>query len=205
MEIIMPSKSALEVVAEIEREDCHVTNALVGVNCSIMRLIMRPDFTLHRVKATADCDPIEFARLQGFKLRRVNSGTYWVESSSCSVCELFSKMSFVKPIGTNSIGRSRLQVRVIVASKADFRLFKNELERAHLRYTIISVTPYLHQELTKKEEEALEEALRRGYFEIDGRLSLTDLSRVMGITPASLSELLRRGLKKTVTNYLYQA
>ncbi|MEM3313443.1 MAG: helix-turn-helix domain-containing protein, partial [Thermoplasmatales archaeon] len=86
----------------------------------------------------------------------------------------------------------------------DLKLFKKELENSGLKYTILSISPFVHQELTQKERYALEEALKRGYFDIEGRISLTELSHFLGVTPASLSELLRRGLKKTVSNYLYE-
>ncbi|MEM0127261.1 MAG: helix-turn-helix domain-containing protein [Thermoplasmatales archaeon] len=200
----MPTKTALEVVAEIEREDCIVTNALADVNCSIVRLLMRPDYTLHRVKPTESCDPIDVSRLKNLKLRRVGNGAFWIESPSCSVCNLLSRIHFVNPIGTHSIGKNHVQVRFLVASRGDLKLFKKELDNSGLKYTILSISPFVHQELTQKERYALEEALKRGYFDIEGRISLTELSHFLGVTPASLSELLRRGLKKTVSNYLYE-
>ncbi|MGC8645149.1 MAG: helix-turn-helix domain-containing protein [Thermoplasmata archaeon] len=201
----MPTKTALEVVVEIERQDCQVTNALADVDCTIVRLIMRPDYTLHRVKPTDTCDPIDVSKLKGLKLRRVGNGTFWIESASCSVCNLLSKTQFVNPLGTHSIGRNHVQVRFLVASRGDLKLFKKEMDDAGLSYTIISISPFVHQELTQKEKYALEQALKRGYFDIEGRISLTELSHFLGVTPASLSELLRRGLKKTVSNYLYQS
>jgi len=201
----MPAKRALEVVMEIKRDDCIVTNGLADVNCTIVRLIMRPDYTLHRVKPTCVRDPIDISRLKGLKLRRVGNGTYWIESSSCSVCHLLSKTQFIHPLGTHSVRKNHVQVRFLVASRGDLKLFKKEMDEAGLQYTIISVSPFVHQELTQKEKYALEEALRRGYFDIEGRISLTELSHILGVTPASLSELLRRGLKKTVYNYLYQS
>jgi len=203
----MPAKTALEVVMEIKSDDCIVTNALADVNCTIDRLIMRPDYTLYRVKPTDVCDPIDISRLKGLELRRVGNGTYWIESSSCSVCHLLSKTKtqFIHPLSTHSVGKNQVQVRFLVASRGDLKLFKREMDEAGLEYTIISVSSFVHQELTQKEKYALKEALRRGYFDIEGRISLTELSHILGVTPASLSELLRRGLKKTVYNYLYRS
>jgi len=45
--------------------------------------------------------------------------------------------------------------------------------------------------LTARQEEILGTALTQGYFEFPRRISLTDLSELIGVRPSTLSEILR--------------
>jgi len=51
------------------------------------------------------------------------------------------------------------------------------------------------EELTARQENILQIALEKGYFEFPKRIKLRQLARVLDISPATLSEILRRGQK----------
>jgi predicted DNA binding protein len=54
------------------------------------------------------------------------------------------------------------------------------------------IDPLDHQvALTARQEEVLGAALAQGYFEFPRRISLTNLSELVGVKPSTLSEILR--------------
>lgn len=198
----MTSKCLMEVVLEIERDDCLVVDALSGHDCSIERLSVRIDKTLHAIQPKNGCDVGELLTTQCIKTRTTKKGAVWAESSSCSACSFFSRMSFVDIIGSATVGRKRLQARLIVPSRSDLRLLRYHLKNSGLDYEIISEKPFVHKEMTDKEKNILDIALRRNYFDCENRMSLTDLAESLGVSPSSLSELIRRATKKAVVFYL---
>lgn len=56
--------------------------------------------------------------------------------------------------------------------------------------------------LTERQEEITLLAFELGYFDTPRRVKLKDLSRRMGVSQATLSEILRKGQKKIVVDYL---
>lgn len=56
--------------------------------------------------------------------------------------------------------------------------------------------------LTNRQEEVLMMAFERGYFETPRRVKLKDLAKVTGVSQATLSEVLRKGQKKILVEYL---
>ena len=62
-------------------------------------------------------------------------------------------------------------------------------------------TPRAH--LTGRQREVLYEAYARGYFDVDRKVTLTELARDLSMSPAALDRLLRRGLKKAVHEALF--
>lgn len=56
-------------------------------------------------------------------------------------------------------------------------------------------------EVTFREEEVLKLALEKGYFDFPRRIKLEELSKLLGVAPSTLSEIMRRGIKKILESY----
>ena len=59
-------------------------------------------------------------------------------------------------------------------------------------------TPVRNRELTARQKEILGTALAQGYFEFPRKLSLTGLSKLVGVKPSTLSEILRSAERKAL-------
>ncbi|MCS7121308.1 MAG: helix-turn-helix domain-containing protein [Archaeoglobaceae archaeon] len=59
------------------------------------------------------------------------------------------------------------------------------------------------REITFREEEILKIALEKGFFDYPKRIKLEDLANELEISPSTLSEIVRRGLKKILQKYFY--
>lgn len=56
--------------------------------------------------------------------------------------------------------------------------------------------------LTKRQEEVVRIAFELGYYEHPRKMTLRDLAKVFGISPSTLSEIMQRGERKIIRQYL---
>ncbi len=194
-------KGQVEVILEVVRDDCAVTNALPNDGCQVERLTIGSGRTLHKVIAADKESVLTTLITANLKAKRAGDNSIWVESGSCSACSFFSK-TFSNVLGSRSTGKKSIQYRILLPSPGDLKVLEKQMKAAGIEYDVVSVIPYLHQDLTQREREILSIAMEKGYFEDNGRTSLTELSKVIGISPSSLSEILRRSLKKSVNFYM---
>lgn len=198
----MASKCPIEVELKIARKDCMLENLLSGIDCQIERLVVRKDRVLHRVTPGNGFDIEAKLRSRNFDCRRTRNGTLWVESRSCRGCSFFSSIPFLEILGITSQGTGWLKVKALLPSLSSLRSLRARLRQAALEFQIYSVKPFSHKEMTKRERETLEIALKMNYFEFENRSTLSGLAEQMGVSKSSLSETLRRGTKKAVVQYL---
>ena len=198
----MTSKNLAEVVIEVSRDDCQVINSLSDAGCDVDRLSVRQDRTLHSIKPKDGCNLAQLFSSKYVKLRTTSKGEIWAESCSCKACAFFSKLPFVEIIGSATIGKKIIQVRAVVPSKSDLRMLRSSLRNSGLEYRFLNEKPFVHREMTPKERNLIEMALKKNFFDCENRTSLTELANLVGVSPSSLSESIRRGTKKAVVFYL---
>jgi predicted DNA binding protein len=82
--------------------------------------------------------------------------------------------------------------RFLVRKNSDFRRILSGLGREGIQARIEDVAPMDHKAtLTGRQKEIIATAVVQGYFEFPRRTSLTVLSRLVGVKPSTLSEILR--------------
>lgn len=93
------------------------------------------------------------------------------------------------------------QWRFIARSTSDLRRVISSLEKEGSKTRILEVSP-LDQKaaLTGRQKEIISIAVAKGYFEFPRRISLTELSRFLGIKPSTLSEILRSAERRILEN-----
>ena len=57
------------------------------------------------------------------------------------------------------------------------------------------------QELTARQENILQIALEKGYYEFPKKITLRQLAKALDISPATLTEILRRGQKRVLQEH----
>jgi len=57
------------------------------------------------------------------------------------------------------------------------------------------------EELTARQENILQIALEKGYYEFPKKITLRQLAKVLDVSPATLTEILRRGQKKVLQEH----
>lgn len=93
--------------------------------------------------------------------------------------------------------------RFIVRRSSDLRAVLSGLAKGGIEAKIKEVAP-LDQKptLTERQQQIVSTAILRGYFEFPRKISLTELSHVVGVKPSTLSEILRSAERRIMENAL---
>ena len=122
----------------------------------------------------------------------------WFETQGCDVCNtIVAYGSFL--ISGRSIEGKTLIYQFITPSFSAFKRIISKLETLGFSPQILEVGKYQPKGfLTEKQERVLWFALRMGYFEYPRKINSIELSKKLGIAPSTLSEIVRRGMRRLV-------
>ena len=91
--------------------------------------------------------------------------------------------------------------RFIARKSSDLRQIMTKLAREGIQARIEDVAPLERKAtLTGRQKEILAAAVNHGYFEFPRRISLTELSVMVGVKPSTLSEILRSAERRIMQN-----
>lgn len=132
-----------------------------------------------------------------------------LETSHCTVCKLF----FTVPgcfLGSAVYEIKDGCVRWYLISEMEVirKILKRIRERGVEVY-IDKITPVDLEErspkLTKRQREILDLAFRFGLFDHPRKITLRNFSKILNLSPVTVSEILRSGLKKLLKSYLEES
>ncbi len=196
----------IKVVIAVERGDCEVENALneYGARFSVSRVNIGLSESTHLIALSEDSiDRIEnlmnYLRRRGLKVGIAGRSTIWVRGPSCSACRTMAGLDIVingsKPVEGKAI------YNAWIPNRGKIRELIIKLKRSGLSFKLLSIDEVSRIELTEKQFEVLSLAYRRGLFDPRRRTSVLELSRELGVSPSTFSEVLRKAIKKVLFNY----
>ena len=197
----------LDVVIEAET-DCELVRSLeriLGLDILDVRrrgeqlvrhLVSIPHTQLTKLKS--------LALNLGFKLESTNvfdnQCFATVTTRSCTPCRIITGSGAFMVSGRLS-GFRFMEYRFI-SDEVSFKKVIKAFSSLGIRYSIKKVTRYRSKGiLTEVQERALLIALKSGFFDYPRKVTLEELARSIGVSPSTLSEILRRGLKRLVEYY----
>jgi predicted DNA binding protein len=93
--------------------------------------------------------------------------------------------------------------RIFVPKRSLLKNFVSDLEESGLEPDLLKIDLRLRiAKLTPTQIRALILAYENGFFDYPKKINLERLSEIMGVKPSTLDEILRRGLRKLVEEYL---
>jgi len=121
----------------------------------------------------------------------------------CAACEALTAsdcfLIFVNSRGNGQIERE-LQTR---QRSALFELIQMLRDRDY-KVELISLTRVkVTYNLTPRQEDIIQFALNKGYFDCPKRTHIWEIAQYFGISISTASEILRRGVKKMVSDYFH--
>lgn len=193
----------VELTVEVERSDCLVTNLVFSklTSASVGRLVIGSETSLHKVDTDALLDYITELRKIAKSVRQISKETAWVESESCTACRFFASVN-MPIIGSRTVDKEKVVFRLMAQSKKAADRLVREMQDVGLKPKVVDVTTSESMEVTDREKEVLLYAFNHGYFEQDRGASLTELAEALEVSPSSLSDVMRRALRKIVMEYL---
>jgi predicted DNA binding protein len=139
---------------------------------------------------TSDLEEVDKGRLKGA-----------IKTNICiGCCTLSSTTTFV--VGVHLDEEGRVVQRLISTDKEDIRQLITKMEGKGHTVTLMRLTTLEGDELlTSRQEDLLQIAYERGYFDYPKRISLRDLAGMFGVSISTLSEMLRKGQRKIMDEY----
>ncbi|MBX8631548.1 MAG: helix-turn-helix domain-containing protein [Thermoplasmata archaeon] len=192
-----------EATVELERTDCLVTSLVFSKlkDASVGRLSIGKETSLHRVVSDDILDVITPLRQISKSVRKVGKDSLWVESKSCSACRFLSER-MVPVISSRTADETHVHFRLLVQSRKALQSLVEEMKAKGLKPRVVDITENRVYEMTDREKQILLFAFNHGYFESQRVSSLTEIARILEVSPSSLSDVMRRALKKVVADYL---
>jgi|Deesub1362B_J571_1020462.scaffolds.fasta_scaffold00005_176 hypothetical protein len=127
-----------------------------------------------------------------------------ISSKGCPVCtSLTREGSFL--VSGKLLEDGKMTFRFIVPGRDALDKIFKELENADIKYDILFMKGLSRKKyLTDNQERTLLLSLRFGLFDHPRRTTLYEVANMLGIRPSTLSETLRRGIKKILEENLYK-
>jgi len=173
----------LGMIFRVKNEKCRVSELLKENEITEFKIIgIRPygDKMIHAVEIRS-----EMGKVRVF------------ESEGCELCKLLSSIrAFL--ISAN-MRNDYMRCEVILPDRQALRKLSSAL-KAYKGFKIISIvkrTPML----TERQEEVLLTAMRMGYFDFPRRTRTRELAGMLGMSQASLTEILRKAIRKLIIEY----
>lgn len=121
-------------------------------------------------------------------------------SPRCTVCkEVAKSRCFVAGVEANSKGARY----TVIGNDDTFRGLLTALDAKEIAFEVkLKKSMDDTVLLTARQEQILSVAFERGYFDFPKKIGLEELAALAEIKPATLAEILRRGQKKILSEYL---
>jgi len=106
-------------------------------------------------------------------------------------------------VSAQSVKEGRVRWRLVTGREGSLNSLVQELRRSGAEVEVERVRSLGDKQiLTKRQKEVLEIALREGYYETPKRIYLAGLSEMLGVSPSTLGETLKRAERLVIEDYL---
>lgn len=123
-----------------------------------------------------------------------------LKTKKCTACRTFARGDcFLASAKSKPDGKLEW---VLLGNDAMVRNLIKDLQAAGVEASVLKVSQLREGgELTARQEQILQIALEKGYFEFPKNITLRQLAKTLDISPASLTEILRRGQKRVLQEH----
>jgi predicted DNA binding protein len=124
-----------------------------------------------------------------------------VATNECvACCTMVGTEAFLLESNVNKSGRTVW--RLLATEKETIRQVISDLEDHRYNVELMKLTSVdVDEMMTSRQEDILQIAFERGYFDYPKRISLRDLAAMFDISISTLSEMLRKGQRKIMEEY----
>jgi predicted DNA binding protein len=142
--------------------------------------------------------------VKSFDLDFVKSGKLVGEvvTHKCLACSSLAE-SNCHLISADARSNESVRWRLMTSDRDEVKKLISKLRRLNCEVELVKLSRIDEQEvLTSRQEEIIMMAFERGFFETPRKTKLKDLAKITGVSQATLSEILRKGQKRIVVEYL---
>ena len=123
-----------------------------------------------------------------------------LKTHKCTACKTFAEANcFLTSATSKPDGKLEWAV---LGSDTMVKSLMQGLENQKVTAEVLRISKLRgEEELTSRQEEILQIALEKGYFEFPKKITLRQLGKVLDVSPATLTEILRRGQKRVLEQH----
>ena len=126
----------------------------------------------------------------------------WLESEGCEVCNtILAHDAFL--VSGKSMQDNMITYSFMVPTHEAYRGILADLQKMGHKVNVLKIGKFEPQigVLTENQERIFWLALKSGFFDYPRQIGMAELAAKLGISPATLSEIIRRGTRRLLEHY----
>ena len=193
------------VVIELENKHCKMVKKLASLGFSHLKVVDVRSSSSGAVRHLMDVGEDQ-ARKVPFELAAKGNvegkSSVWLESEGCEVCNtILVHNAFL--ISGKSMQDRIINYSFMVPTFDAYKGIIGDLEKAGYKVNVRKIGKFEQQIgiLTENQERIFWLALKSGFFDFPRKVGMAELAVKLGISSATLSEIMRRGTRRLLEHY----
>lgn len=199
------------VVLEVENKQCTIVKRLSPLGLSHIKMVDIRSSNPQSVKHLVELDPEEVRKVRNLPVELEAAGakdevkaksSVWMESNGCVVCQnILSSDAFL--VSGKSMQGYTIMYSFIVPSFEAFQKIMSRMQATGLEVKVMKMGKFEPKAgvLTEKQERIFWLALKGGFFDYPRKVDTVELAAKLQISPSTLSEIMRRGMRRLLESY----
>lgn len=193
------------VVIEVENKQCKMVKKLAALGFEHLKVVDVRSSSSGSVRHLMDVGEEQATRVPHeltAKGHVEGKSAVWLESEGCEVCNTILAHDAFLVSGKGMQGNI-ITYSFMVPTFEEYQGIIGDLEKAGHNVNVLKLGKYEKQigVLTENQEKIFWLALKSGFFDYPRQLGMAELAAKLGISPATLSEVIRRGTRRLLEHY----
>jgi hypothetical protein len=196
------------VVLEVENKECKMVKKLATLGFKHLKVVDVRSSSSGSVKHLMDLGEEQAKKVPKELVapKHVeNKSSVWMESGGCEVCNaILVHDAFL--VSGKSLEDNMITYSFMVPTFEAYQSILKELQKTGHKVNVRKIGKFQQQIgiLTENQERVFWLALKSGFFDYPRQVDMTELSKKLCISPATLSEIIRRGTRRLLEHYFKQ-
>lgn len=196
------------VVLEVENKQCKMVKKLSTLGFNHLKVIDVRSSNSGSVKHLMDLGEEQAKKVPKELVtpkHAENKSSVWMESEGCEVCNtILQHDAFL--VSGKSLEDNMIMYSFMVPTSEAYQAILSDLERTGHKAFVRKIGKFQPQTgvLTENQERVFWVAMKSGFFDYPRQTDMAELAKKLGISAATLSEIIRRGTRRLLEHYFKQ-
>jgi predicted DNA binding protein len=208
MDLVDAWREPYQVVIEVENKQCKMVKRLASLGFQHLKVVDVRSSTTGSVRHLMDIGEDQARKVPEelkAKARVEGKSSVWLESEGCEVCNtILGHDAFL--VSGKSMQNNIIAYSFMVPTFEAYRGIIEDLDKAGHIVNVVKIGKFEQKIgiLTENQERIFWLALKSGFFEYPRQIGMAKLALKLGISTATLSEIMRRGTRRLLEHYFKQ-
>jgi predicted DNA binding protein len=194
-----------QVVIEVENKECKMVGKLASLGFKHLKVVDVRSSSSGSVRHLMDLGEDQAKKVPkelAAKGHTESKSAVWLESKGCEVCNtILGHDAFL--VSGKSMADNIITYSFMVPTFEAYRGIITDLEKTGHKVNVVKIGKFEPQigVLTENQERIFWLALKSGFFDYPRQIGMAELAAKLGISPATLSEIMRRGSRRLLEHF----